>query len=169
MVQAIHPEKRTFARSYEESTVIDASAEDVFAVIDDHAALSAHMSQSSWVMGGGRMETSVDEGHGQRIGSHIRMSGTAFGIPLYLDEVITEYEPPHRKVWETVGDVKLVVIGHYRWSNIIEPTGDRSLLRVSLDYDLPSRNVWLGRLFGVRYARWCVQQMISGVREKFGE
>ncbi|WP_232700659.1 SRPBCC family protein [Halobacterium wangiae] len=167
MVQAIRPEKRTFARRYEESAVIDASAADIFAVVDDHAALSAHMSQSSWMMGGGRMETTVDEGHGQKVGSHIRMSGNAFGIPLSLDEVITEYEPPYRKVWETVGDVKLVVIGHYRWSNIIESEDDRSLLRVSLEYDLPSRNVWLGRLLGRMYAKWCVHQMIESVRDAF--
>lgn len=167
MVQAIHPEKRTFAKRYEESAVIDALAEDVFAVVDNHAALSAHMGQSSWMMGGGRMETTVDEGHGQRVGSHIRMSGKAFGIPLFLDEIITEYEPPYRKVWETVGDVKLVVIGHYRWSNVIEPEGDHSLLRVSLEYDLPSGNGWLGRLFGGMYAKWCVQQMIESVGDTF--
>lgn len=167
MVQTFRPDKRTFARRYEESAVIDANAEDVFAVVDNHAALSSHMSEPSLMMGGGRVKTTVDEGHGQKVGSHIRMSGKAFGISLILDEVITEYEPPYRKVWETVGDVKLVVIGHYRWSNIIEPQGDHSLLRVSLDYDLPSSNVLLGRLFGGMYAKWCVHQMIESVRDKF--
>lgn len=113
------------------------------------------------------MEISVDERRGQNVGSYVRMSGRAFGIPLFLDEVVTEYEPPHRKVWETIEDVRLLVIGHYRMSIHIEQRDSSSLLRVSIDYDLPSRNSWLGRLFSGRYARWCVQQMITSIREKF--
>lgn len=76
-----------------------ASSEQVFGLVDDHARLSAHMSQPSWRMGGARMETTVDEGQGQRIGSHIRMSARVLGLRLSLDEVITEREPPTRKVW----------------------------------------------------------------------
>lgn len=167
MVQVLRPEERTFARRYEERASIDADVEEVFAVVDDHAAFSSHMSRSSWMMGGGRMETTIDEGDGRRVGSHLRMRGRAFGIPLYLDEVVTEYEPPRRKAWETVGEVNLLVVGHYRMRVEIEPEGDCSLLRVSLEYDLPSRNAWLGRLFGRTYARWCVRQMIDGVREWF--
>lgn len=165
MARFIPTEKRTFDRHCAESAIIDASPEEVFAIVDNHAALSAHMTEPSLMMGGGHMETSVDEGGGQKVGSHIRMKGKAFGLSLLLDEVITEYEPPHRKVWETVGDLRLLVIGHYRWSNIIEPRGDRSLLRVSLEYDLPSNNVWLGRLFGEMYAKWCVRQMIKTARD----
>ena len=33
------------------------------------------------------MATETDEGKGQRIGSHIRLSGKAFGIPIFLDEI----------------------------------------------------------------------------------
>lgn len=39
--------------------------------------------------GGGKMETWVDKGKGQKVGSHIKMSGKVFGINLFLDEVIT--------------------------------------------------------------------------------
>ena len=165
MVQLVSPERRTFERQYEERVLLDASPEEVFAVVDDHAALAAHMTEPSLLMGGGRMDTSVDEGGGREVGSHIRMTGTAFGLSLYLDEVITEYEPPYRKVWETVGDLRLLVIGHYRWSNSIEPRGDRTVLRVSFEYDLPANNAWLGRLLGGTYAKWCVQQMIRTARD----
>lgn len=72
-------------------------------------------------MGGGRMETMVDEGRGQKIGSHIRLSGKAFGISVALDEVVTRYEPPRFKTWETVGTPKLLVIGHYRMGIEITP------------------------------------------------
>lgn len=160
---------KSYGRHYEDRASINARAEDIFAYVDDHAQSSSHMNQSSWMMGGGRMNTSVDGGHGQKVGSHIRMSGKAFGIRLFLDEVITQYEPPRIKVWETAGDLRLLAISHYRMSIKVEPQDGNSLFRVSIDYDLPSRNVWLGQLFGKTYAKWCVSQMIKGVREHFGK
>jgi len=159
----------TARRHHENMALIPASAEELFAYIDDHTRFSSHMSQSSWMMGGGRMDVSVDEGRGQRVGSHIRLRGTAFGIQLYLDEVVTRHEPPHLKEWETVGDLRLLVVGHYGMGIEIEPRGGTSLLRVYIDYGLPAKNAWLGRLFGRMYAKWCVGQMIKCAGGQFKE
>lgn len=157
-------------RHYEESTFIPASARQVFDFVDDHARLSAHMGQSSWMMGGGRMEVQVDGGHGRAVGSHIRLSGNVLGIHLFLDEVVTQHEPPYRKVWQTVGTPKLLVIGHYRLGFEISVEDRGSRLRVFIDYDLPTTlsTRWLGYVFGGMYARWCVRQMIQSAREGFG-
>ncbi|MBI4087186.1 SRPBCC family protein [Candidatus Kaiserbacteria bacterium] len=154
-------------RHYEESTLISASPETLFAYIDDHTRFSSHMNESSWMMGGGTMHVSVDAGRGQEVGSHIRMTGTAFGIRLFLDEVVTRRDPPFVKTWETVDIPKLLVIGSYRMSIEITPKDSGSLLRVRIDYDLPTTNVWLGRLFGGMYARWCVRRMIKDARTYF--
>lgn len=154
-------------RQYEDSALISASPEELFAYIDDHMRFSSHMSQSSWMMGGGRMDVSVDDGKGQRVGSHIRLNGTAFGIKLFLDEVVTRREPPRIKTWKTVGDLRLLIVGHYRMGIEIRPRGIAAQLRVCIDYDLPEKNAWLGRLFGGIYAKWCVGQMISGTRKQF--
>lgn len=154
-------------RHYEISSSISASPKELFAYIDDHKRFSSHMNKSSWMMGGGRMDVSIDSGRGQKVGSHIRMSGKAFGIGLFLDEVVTRYEPPHIKAWETVGAPKLLVIGHYIMGIEIKPRDTSSLLRVCIDYNLPEKNAWLGRLFSTAYAKWCVQQMIDGARNQF--
>lgn len=122
------------------------------------------MTRPSWMMGGGRMDISADEGRGQKVGSHIRMRGKAFRIKMFLDEVVTQYDPPHVKVWETVGDIRLLVIGHYRMSVRVEAQNGHSLFRVSIDYDLPSKNAWLGRLLGRMYAKWCVNKIIEDVQ-----
>lgn len=156
-------------RHYEDSTLISASPEELFLYIDDHARFSSHMSKSSWMMGGGKMDVSVDAGRGQRVGSHIHLRGTAFGIKLSLDEVVTRHEPPFVKTWETVGAPKLLVVGHYRMGIEIKSEKGGSLMRVSIDYGLPATNIWLGRLFGGMYATWCVGQMINGARNEFKE
>lgn len=153
---------------HEQTVSVPARPEAVFAFADDHAKLAGHMSRRSWMTGGGRMETRVDEGHGQALGSHIRMSGRVMGVPLALDEVVTEREAPRHKAWETVGTPRLLVVGPYRMSLDVEPSGEGSRVRVAIDYALPPKNVWLGRLFGGSYARWCVRQMTGDVAARFG-
>ena len=158
---------KIFERHYEESALIHAEAKEIFSYVDDHANFSSHMNKPSWMMGGSQMNTSVDAGLGQEVGSHIRMNGKVFGITLFLDEVVTHREPPRVKIWETVGTPRLIVIGHYRMKVEIEPQENGSLLGVSIDYNMPTMNAWLGKLFGGYYAKWCVQQMIKGVHSYF--
>ncbi|MEO6488047.1 MAG: SRPBCC family protein [Thermoanaerobaculia bacterium] len=155
---------------HDESTaLVSASPEGVFALIDDHERLSSHMSQSSWRMGGGRMTTTLDEHRGQSVGSHIRVNGRVFGLALSLDEVVIEREPPTRKVWETVGSPRLLVIGPYRMGFEVAPRESSSLLRVFIDYAWPSPwpDRWLGRVFGAYYAHWCTQRMVNDAVRQF--
>ena len=120
-------------------------------------------------MGGGKMTTHPDDRNFQKVGSHLRMSGTVFGIKLFLDEVITHHQPPYRKEWQTVGDLDIIVIGHYKLGFEIKPENSNSKLKVYIDYNLPNsfKTRLLGILFGRFYAKWCVNQMISGVGKHF--
>ena len=115
------------------------------------------------MMGGGSMEISADEGGGARVGSHIRLNGRAFGFSLFLDEVVTHSEPPASKVWETVGEPKLLVIGAYRMGFAIEHDSASTKLHVFIDYDLPRNRLAriLAFLLGGFYASWCVKSMVS--------
>src|SRR3989344_9551956 len=154
-------------RHYEESTLISASPEELFAYVDDHKRFSSHMGKSSLMMGGGRMDVSTDEGRGQRVGSHILLGGRALGINLFLDEVVTRHEPPLIKTWETVGIPKLLIVGSYGMGIEITPQNEQSQLLVYIDYDLPATNTWLGLLFSGIYAKWCVRQMVNGTKDQF--
>ena len=153
---------RTLSHHHESGALVPASAENVFALIDDHARLSSHMTKASWKMGGGRMFVELDQGAGQRVGSRIRLTGRVLGIRLKLEEVVTERNPPRRKVWETTAQPKLLVIGHYRMGFEITPEGDGARLRVFIDYALPDRAParWLGYLLGRYYAKWCTERMV---------
>jgi hypothetical protein len=160
---------RAFAHHHEGTAFVDAPADRVFAHVDDHARLSSHMSQSSWMMGGGRMEVELDEGQGRRVGSRIRVAGRVFGVRLSLEEVVIERTPPRRKVWETTVPPRLLVMGHYRMGFEITPEGRGSRLRVFIDYALPDAPTtrWLGYLFAASYARWCTQRMAGDAAKAF--
>ena len=153
-----------YERQYSEIVALDANAEEVFAFADDFTRLSSHMGQSSAMMMGSSMQTSFDEGRGQAVGSHVRMTGRMLGIDLLLDEVVREREAPLHKAWETVGTPRLLVIGGYRLGFDITSIGQRSVLRVFIGYNLPTQPAQrlLGRLFGPVYAKWCVRQMVNG-------
>ena len=70
-----------------------------------------------------------------------------------FDEVIIEYAPPLLKVWETVGQPKLLVIDHYRITAQIERETDGARLTVPIDYHRPKTRAWMGKLFGGFYAK----------------
>ena len=158
---------RAFEHHHESSGIIGAPIHQVFTFIDDPARLAGHMTRSSWMMGGGRMQVQMDNARGQRTGSRIVMTGRAFGFELELEEIIDERTPPMRKAWHTVGAPSLVVMGSYRMGCDLAPEGDATRLRVFIDYGLPERQAWLGRICGRWYARWCTQRMLSDCRRHF--
>ena len=164
------PERAIMYSQHEERRVsIDATPDRVFAALDDPTRMTSHMSETSWHMGGGRMETVVDSAHGQQVGSHIILRGRAFGIRLFVEEVVTEREPPTRKAWETIGTPRLLVIGSYCMWFEVTPCPAGAVLCVGIDYQLPASGVdrVLGWLFGRAYARWCVRQMTGGAVNLF--
>lgn len=152
-----------FLKHYEESVTISTTAKNLFDFVDDHNNFSSHMNKPSLMMGGGKMTTKMDQGNGKSVGSHIYLKGKAFGIEIYLDEIVTKHDQPRYKEWETVGEPKLLIIGKYRMGLEIKETQGQSSLRVFIDYDLPSGMTRIiGILLGDSYARWCVRQMVNG-------
>lgn len=153
----------------ESSALIPASPHALFEHLDAHSRLSSHMTKSSRMLGGGRMQIETDADRGRSVGSHIWLSGRVFGVRLSLEEIVMERVPPSLKVWETVGLPKLVVIGQYRMGFEIAARGEASELRVFIDYALPDDawTRWIGRLLGAYYARWCVEQMVTDAARHF--
>jgi hypothetical protein len=154
----------------ESGAIVDAPASTLFAHLDDPVRQTAHMSRRSWRMGGGRMRVVTDGAHGRAIGSVLTLSGRAFGVPLFLREVVTERRPDARKTWETVGAQRLLVIGAYRMGFTIDALGGSSRLRVFIDYALPAKLAtrWPGRALARAYARWCTRRMVADAVRNVG-
>ena len=127
------------------------------------------MSESSWRMAGSHMDIVLDEGQGQRPGSRIRLHGRVLGVGVSVETVVTEHAAPHVKVWQTVQAPRLLVIGAYRMGFEIRPQSEGSLLRVSIDYELPLSGLphVLGRLLGDWYAAWCTRRMAQDAQTHY--
>ena len=161
----------TLPNHFESSVEVNAPADEVFTHLDDHSRLSAHMTQPSWIMAGSRMTIELDAAEGRAVGAVIRLRGRVLGIPLSVEEIVTERGPPLRKVWNTTGRPRLLVIGPYRMGYEITPRARSAQLRVFIDYALPDGPIaqWLGRLFGSSYARWCTRRMANDAAVHFQE
>ena len=156
--------KVTYPYHFESSAEVPAPPAALFAEIDDPSRLGEHMTTSSFMMAGSKMTYSYDEAGGKAVGSKIRMSGSMLGFDLGLEEIVTERVPPFRKVWETIGDPRLLVIGSYRMGFEITPLVGGSRLKLFIDWREPSAPWrWLSRLLGPAYARWCTESMAKGV------
>ncbi len=91
-----------------------ASPEAVFERLDDPTALGSHMQKPSAMMLGRTIRYELDGGRGRNVGSVIRMAGNVLGLRLFLEEAVIERLPAFSKTLETRGEIRLLVIGHYR-------------------------------------------------------
>jgi hypothetical protein len=138
------------------------------AELDDQERLSAHMMKSSMMMAGSTMRFEFDAATGRQVGLRMRMFGRAMGLSLDVTEAVTRREPSRLKVWETLGEPRLLVVGRYQMGFVIEPEADKSRLTVFIDYDLPLWPWrWAGLLLGGFYARWCTRRMAEDAAATF--
>lgn len=158
-----------YAYHYARQELINSAPNTLFSYLDDPSRLSAHMERSSWRMGGGEMSIELGGGNWQQVDSTALMRGTAFGMSLQVRSRLTEYAPPRKKAWETIGEPHLLVIGGYRMGVEVTDASMGALLRVFIDYNRPSHFParLLGALFGRSYARWCVNTMATDARDHF--
>lgn len=154
---------------YASSVEIEAKADEIFSYLDDPRKLSSHMEKSSWMMAGSSMKIELDAKEGKELGAEIILRGSMMGIPVFVREVISERNPPLKKVWETVGEQKMIIIEQYRMGFEIETRGASSTLKVFIDYSLPKSPAQriLGVLFGKIYARWCTERMAKDAAHHF--
>ncbi len=149
---------------------INADTHSLFAFLDDHRRLAAHMEKPSKMMASATVQVETDSLKGQAVGSLIRITGRVLGVSLVVDEVVTERVPPLLKIRQTRGQPRLLVIGSYCMGFAISAKGDRSHLEVFIDYRLPTRGFdrLLARIFGRYYAAWCTRRIAADAAAAFG-
>ena len=157
-----------FPLHHQTEVLLAVDAARLFAHLDDHRRLASHMEKPSLMTAGASMRIETDERLGQAVGSVIRMTGTVLGLHLGVEEAVTRRDPPYEKVWETIGEPRLLVIGGYRMGFAISALETGSRLVVSIDYRLPQRGVprALGWLLGRAYAAWCTRRMANDARAR---
>src|SRR4029453_12123471 len=151
-----------------ETVDIKASAESVFAYVDDIRNIGWHMTErSSMAMMGSRLELEIVSKQSTGLGATYRYSGTMMGLSLDFSESVTRYIPNREKIWHTIGEPRLLIISSYEMRLAVEPlSAASSRLTISIAYELPRSTFWriVGRLLAGPYSRWCLRQMVGDAK-----
>lgn len=145
----------------EETMWIGAQPVGVFTWIDDPRNTGWHMSRPSMAMLGSVLRTEQISPSATGVGATYRSHGHVMGLPLDFTARVTRWVPDKEKVWCTIGEPRLVVLGGFEMRLTITPESGGTRLVAGIDYTLPKS--WAGRLLGRLlarpYSRWCLRRI----------
>jgi hypothetical protein len=157
-------------RCLEQTVVVPAPPARVFAWLDDPRNTGWHMSRPSFAMLGGALRVERLSTTDTGVGATYRSWGRVLGLRIDFTTTVVRWVADQEKVWRTIGDPRLIVLGHFEMRFGVEPVNEGTRLTMALEYELPPKSV--GRLLGwalaAPYAKWCLRRMCRDAKVAFG-
>ena len=146
---------------------IVALPEKVFETLDDLGVTGMHMTRSSAMMMGSKLHLQYLTANQKGLGSRYRWTGKMMGMNMDFTVEVTKWIKGVEKVWETIGEAKMMIYSWYRMCLLVSGDGNRSLAELSITYKKP--NGWfpkiLSFLFADLYCRWCLKNMLEDTKK----
>ncbi|HEU5292480.1 MAG TPA: hypothetical protein VFU05_17655 [Cyclobacteriaceae bacterium] len=144
-----------------------ASADHVFKTIDDLGVTGMHMTESSIMMMGSKLNLEFLTANKTGPGSRYRWTGKMMGLMMDFTVEVTKWINGREKVWETIGNTKLIIYSWYSMRLLVEDVVGRTEAKLSISYEKPKGlfNRILCFLFADWYCRWCLKQMLGDARK----
>ena len=141
--------------------------EQVFKCIVDIGVTGMHMTQSSMMMMGSKLSLNFLTAYHTGFGSKYRWTGKILGMPMDFTVEVIKWIFPKEKIWETIGDAKLIIYSWYMMHLMVTPTPNGSKAELSISYEKPKGfiNRLLSFLFADWYCRWCLKHMLDDAKK----
>ncbi|QJB37246.1 SRPBCC family protein [Chitinophaga oryzae] len=155
-------------KSIERTETFDAPTGKVFRCIDDLAVTGMHMNRSSVMMMGSKLHLQYLTEKKEGTGTKYRWTGKIMGIPLDFTVEVTKWIDGKEKVWETIGQPKMIIFSWYRMDLTISPVDDYcTKAALSVTYEKPKGfiNKILCILLADWYCRWCLKKMLGDAKK----
>jgi hypothetical protein len=145
-----------------------ASPQQVFRTIDDLGVTGMHMTESSMMMMGSKLNLEFLTTHKTGLGSRYRWSGKMMGLTMDFTVEVKKWVEGKEKVWETAGPTKLIIYSWYRMTLKVKQAGEKTEAELSIAYKKPTGflNRILCFLLADWYCRWCLRQMLGDAKKK---
>jgi len=154
-------------KSIERTEIYDATPEQVFKCIDDLGVTGMHMTQSSAMMMGSKLKLEFLTENRTGLGSKYRWTGKMMGMRMDFTVGVTKWVPYEEKIWETIGEARMIIYSWYRMNLLVSKSGNKSLAELSITYKKPKG--WFERiisfLFADWYCRWCLKNMLRDTKK----
>jgi hypothetical protein len=135
----------------------------VFAYFDDISNTGMHMTKSSMPMMGGKLELIQLSPHGTGFHSKFQWKGKVLWMEMDFTVEVTEWKKDELKVWETIGEAKMIILSWYRMRLVISPEEGNIKAALSIAYTRP-KNIFfkfIAFFFAPLYANWCLNNMLQ--------
>ena len=144
-----------------------ASPEKVFHYLDDLGVTGIHMTTSSAMMMGSKLHLEYLTTMHTGLGSKYRWTGTMMGMKMDFTVEVTKWINGVEKIWETIGETKMIIYSWYRMHLILAKEEDRTVAELSITYKKP--NGWfyhiLSFLVADWYCNWCLKKMLNDTKK----
>jgi hypothetical protein len=145
----------------------NATPEQVFKCIDDLGVTGMHMTRSSMMMMGSKLSLEFLTANHTGPGSKYKWTGKMMGMPMDFTVEVTKWISDKEKIWETIGETKLIIYSWYRMHLLILPALNGCKAELSISYEKPKGffNKILSFLFADLYCKWCLKHMLGDAKK----
>lgn len=143
--------------------IIQSSPENVFTYMDNIGNTGMHMTKSSAPMMGSKLELKQLSENATGLNSTYQWYGKMMGLTMDFTVVVTQWTQDKEKIWETVGEAKMIILSWYKMKLLLTPVKDTTQVELSIDYEIPKTLFFriLGFLLAPLYANWCLNNMLQ--------
>ena len=150
------------------SMLIHSTPEKVFQQMDDFSKTGMHMTESSMMMMGSKLNLEQLSENASGVGAKYRWYGKMMGMTIDFSETVTRWQAPLLKEWETVGEAKIIIMSWYRMRFELSSAENGTIAKLSIYY-LPPKE-WLYKIlsffFANWYCNWCLNNMLADTKKK---
>lgn len=147
---------------------VQAPPEKVFETLDDLGVTGMHMTQSSAMMMGSKLQLEYLTSHHIGLGSKYRWTGKMMGMKMDFTVEVTKWIKDMEKIWETIGEAKMIIYSWYRMNLTVTPVENVTEAELSITYEKPKG--WFAKiisfLFADWYCNWCLKNMLNDARSR---
>jgi len=146
----------------------DAPPMDVFRTLDNLGVTGAHMTASSMMMMGGKLDLEYLTSFHTGPGTKYRWQGKMMGLRMDFTVEVSKWIEGVTKTWGTVGKSQLIIYDGFQMTLDVHGEGDGASAKLSISYEKPDQfiNKVLCFLFADWYCRWCLQKMLNDARAR---
>ncbi|MEJ5962972.1 SRPBCC family protein [Pedobacter immunditicola] len=155
-------------RTASRHTIIAAPADKVFDYMDQLDKTGMHMMKSSTMMMGSKLALVQVSENSSGLNSSYRWHGSVMGWNTDFTVRVTKWIRYKEKVWETIGEAKMIIMSWYRMKLLVMRQNQASEVELSIDYKLPRSGFYrvLGYIFAPIYSHWCLKNMLNDSKKQ---
>jgi hypothetical protein len=146
----------------------NADAAQVFHCLDDLSVTGMHMTQSSAMMMGSKLNLEFLTNNHTGLGSKYRWTGKMIGLKMDFTVEVTKWIEGEEKVWETIGTSSMIIFSWYQMRLIVTQKNEITKAELSITYKPPKEWYFkiLSFLFANLYCKWCLKNMLRDAKLK---